>query len=124
MVRVDFGAKIEIDVRPMRADKKTGISPQPYQIGHITYRDDSEGWLLYIKSALIEHLSEDIYAYHRQFKEFPNQSTGDQFFDERQFEAYRELGFLIGQRTFGDIQCDSFNAMIGSLQNKGTSTTV
>jgi len=74
--------------------------------------------LLYIKSALIEDLSEDINAYHRQFKAFPNQSTGDQFFDERQFEAYRELGYLIGQCTFGDIPCDSFSTMEKSLQEK------
>jgi hypothetical protein len=25
--------------------------------------------------------------------EFPNESTADQFFDERQFETYREAGY-------------------------------
>jgi hypothetical protein len=26
-------------------------------------------------------------------KDFPHHSTGDQFFDEEQFEAYRALGY-------------------------------
>jgi hypothetical protein len=31
---------------------------------------------------------------------FPNESTGDQFFDENQFESYRELGRHIGRKVF------------------------
>ena len=38
----------------------------------------------------------------RQFAErhpsFPQQTTGDQFFDEAQFEAYRQLGEALGVR--------------------------
>ena len=42
--------------------------------------------------------------YARTNPGFPNQSTVDQFFDEAQFESYRQLGLSIGQAVFG-TQC-------------------
>ncbi|MDZ4744556.1 MAG: patatin-like phospholipase family protein [bacterium] len=36
--------------------------------------------------------------YDRRFPIFPHQSTGDQFFDTEQFEAYRALGEHVGQQ--------------------------
>jgi hypothetical protein len=36
--------------------------------------------------------------------DFPDQSTGDQFFDEEQFEAYRELGYEIAKRVAPQIE--------------------
>jgi hypothetical protein len=35
----------------------------------------------------------DVLRYAAQNADFPNQTTADQFFDERQFEAYREAGY-------------------------------
>ena len=35
--------------------------------------------------------------------DFPDQSTADQFFDEEQFEAYRELGYVIGDRMIRSL---------------------
>ena len=32
--------------------------------------------------------------------DFPAQSTADQFFDEKQFEAYRELGYQLCKQMF------------------------
>jgi len=54
------------------------------------------GVLIYIKTTLISDLPDDIYAYKRGHSDFPDQTTADQFFDEKQFEAYRELGYRIG----------------------------
>jgi len=39
-------------------------------------------------------------TYGRQNKDFPNETTSDQFFDEAQFESYRKLGDLIGDAVF------------------------
>jgi hypothetical protein len=33
---------------------------------------------------------------------FPQQGTGDQFFDEAQWEAYHQLGRLIGRQLTAD----------------------
>ena len=35
---------------------------------------------------------------------FPHQSTAEQFFTEAQFEAYRALGYQIGDRLFANAQ--------------------
>jgi hypothetical protein len=40
-------------------------------------------------------LPEDIYGYKSGHSNFPDQTTADQFFDEAQFEAYRELGYQL-----------------------------
>jgi len=35
----------------------------------------------------------DIREYNLRNPKFPQESTGDQFFDEAQFESYRKLGY-------------------------------
>ena len=99
-VRVDFGANIDIDTQPLRPQGEDRISSAPYVKGTITYKDGSSGTLIYIKTCVIADLPEDIYGYRRVNPSFPDQSTGDQFFDEAQFEAYRELGFQLAHRVF------------------------
>jgi len=100
LVRVDFGAAVEINTQPIRPNPETGISETAFQYGKITYESGKEGTLLYIKTTVIAGLPEDIYGYKRVNESFPDESTSDQFFDERQFEAYRELGYQIGKRAF------------------------
>lgn len=99
-VRVDFGAGIDIDTTALQPQGPNRFSLQPWVLGDIYYADGSRGTLLYIKSSVFSGLPEDVDAYHRANPKFPHQPTGDQFFDEPQFEAYRELGFQIGKRIF------------------------
>jgi len=110
MVRVDFGAKVEIVTTSLiPADKTNKISQSAWATGAITYENGDKAHLIYITTTLINNLPEDIYTYQRKNPSFPDQGTGDQFFDERQFEAYRELGFQIGDRFFHNSAsiCDS-----------------
>lgn len=99
-VRVDFGAAIDIDTQMLQPQGPNRFSPQPWVVGDIYYADGSRGTLLYIKASIFSGLPEDVYAYRRANPKFPDQPTGDQFFDEPQFEAYRELGFQVGKRVF------------------------
>jgi hypothetical protein len=99
-VRVDFGAGIDIDTKALRPQEPTGFSSQPWVRGDIYYADGSRGVLLYIKTSVFSGLPEDVYAYLRANPTFPHESTVDQFFDEPQFEAYRELGFQTGKQIF------------------------
>lgn len=50
------------------------------------------GWMLYLKLAMTGTEPAYVMDYRRENREFPHQTTGDQFFDEAQFEAYRSLG--------------------------------
>ena len=54
-----------------------------------------KGLLIYLKLAMIDQLPTDVISYKGEHPSFPHQSTADQFFDERQFEAYRELGYHV-----------------------------
>src|SRR4051794_19584542 len=60
-------------------------------------REAHEGVLVYLKPAMRAGLRADIMAYRAANPAFPHETTADQFFDEGQFEAYRELGYQTGQ---------------------------
>jgi hypothetical protein len=68
-------------------------------LARIKYAGGSqEGWLLYVKPTLVGSEPADLTQYHVAHPAFPHESTGDQFFDEAQWESYRALGELIGER--------------------------
>jgi hypothetical protein len=115
-VRVDFGVSIHFDdpdftlegVLPQQREalsdawaKKFGLAKRGFAIASIIYPGERPeepekcGVLIYIKATMIEKLPSDLYAYKAENPEFPDQSTLDQFFDEDQFEAYRELGYRL-----------------------------
>ncbi|MDP3479333.1 MAG: hypothetical protein Q8R88_06150 [Desulfoprunum sp.] len=56
--------------------------------------------MLYLTTTVFPVLPEGIYGYKRTNPDFPDQTTSDQFFDEAQFEAYRELGYGAGRHIF------------------------
>jgi len=109
-VRVDFGARIqfinELDleglvpgsVKGVKA-KKFNLAARGYALAEVTYHDQSKGILVLIKSTLTDDLPADIYGYKSNHPTYPDESTGDQFFDEVQFEAYRELGYQLTKVT-------------------------
>jgi hypothetical protein len=70
--------------------------------------------LIYLKTTLIDDLPLELLGYRAKNRDFPDQSTGDQFFDEDQFEAYRELGFRIAKAMIEDPTLD-FPALLGGV---------
>ena len=103
-IRVDFGAKIEIDLSPLTPQGKEKnprghrLAERGFVVGDITYDEKRHGHLIYMNTTLVENLPEDLYAYKEKHPSFPDESTADQFFDEKQFEAYRELGYQLVRR--------------------------
>jgi len=98
MVRVDFGAKVMLSTDSLVPQGEKRYSERAFAVGSIQYIDQAEpAKLIYIKTTITKGLSEDIYGYRRANPTYPDESTADQFFDETQFEAYRELGFQIGE---------------------------
>jgi hypothetical protein len=72
-------------------------------IGTIDYGGDQKGYIFYIKSSLTGDETDYIRDYARRYREFPHETTGDQFFSEEQFEVYRALGFHM---TYGALNGD------------------
>jgi hypothetical protein len=56
--------------------------------------------ILLLKPRLVNSLAPDVVNYAQSNPTFPNQTTIDQFFDEAQFESYRQLGLSIGRLVF------------------------
>jgi len=98
-IRIDMGASIEMDFTGIRPDEKTGFSPMHFAVGKIKYAeaDNVDAFIIYIKSLVAGNDPEDIISYKKQNPIFPDQSTMDQFFDEAQFESYRNLGYVSGR---------------------------
>ncbi len=81
---------------------KTAEAKSVAAIAHIDYDDGSTGTLLLVKPRLTMAEPPEILAYQAGagHRDFPQQTTADQFFDEAQWEAYRRLGELIGEKLF------------------------
>ena len=90
--RADLGADVDLCADPMLHGDATSMRKQAHLLGTVAYSDGTTGEILYLKALLREHLGADIYGYWRENPEFPNQPTSNQFYDERQFDSYRELG--------------------------------
>lgn len=97
-VREDFGVDIRIDVSPLKP--LAGRARQHMVTGDIHYPDGDTGTLLLFKPALVGDEPADIQQYSARNLAFPHESTGDQFYDEAQWEAYRRLGLHAARTAF------------------------
>ncbi len=101
--RVDFGVHIRFnnDSYPLSAitAEPGEVVKRGWAIGTIRYPGtEQRGILLYLQASPIGCMNADTMSYWRRNFEFPNQTTADQFFDEEQLEAYRELGMANAQQ--------------------------
>lgn len=116
--RIDLDAEIEFYSRQEAArllslsgDGLTVLSPDELVdnstrrgvlLARIRYRrsdpahGEREATLLVIKPNLHVGLDLDLLAYAQRHPRFPHESTGDQFFDEAQWESYQRLGQDMG----------------------------
>src|SRR5258706_8001872 len=118
LVRIDFGVEFEwqtnptgaqvpsfvsdwIDlarVSPMKSIKgnssKGGPGTGHTALARLKYVDciaQPDSWLLLIKPSLSEGESLDINQYAATHRDFPQETTADQFYDDEQWESYRKL---------------------------------
>ena len=93
----DFGAEIDICLKDISEKTPTGFPAKHFARGTIWYPGDPDdkpsGIITYVKPVLCGDEFVDVCEYSIENKKFPQQSTGDQFFDESQFESYRKLGY-------------------------------
>lgn len=110
-VRADFGVIITLDGEaldqliprpghPLNTSSGLGaMAARGHLVADILYPDaqaeggSRTGRLIYLTTTYFAGLSADLHGYRRINPDFPDQSTANQFFDERQFDAYRELGY-------------------------------
>ncbi len=121
--RIDYGADIAFytgkDAADTLLDCSTScigfLSPEKMvdnftgrgvMLARIQYREQGgrrkQGTLLVVKPNLHDALDMDILGYAQRNPAFPQQTTGDQFFDESQWESYQRLGEDFGMHMDQD----------------------
>jgi hypothetical protein len=100
--RTDFDVEIDIDPSRVQRAVDTKRSRTHCVVGTIRYPEarDNPGLLIYLKSSLTGEEPADVLEYAASHRGFPHESTGDQWFDESQFESYRRLGLHVATTTF------------------------
>jgi GNAT superfamily N-acetyltransferase len=101
-IREDFGVEIDIDLSSLRP-VSSGYASQPMAAGTIKYSEEDVGILLYIKPTLVGKEPPDIAQYAGRNKDFPHETTLDQFYDEAQWESYRRLGEHIADQALRHV---------------------
>ncbi len=88
-------------LQDLRTDE-TGKSKKHASLAFVRYdnREEPGSIILYLKATRTGDEDLDISHYAAENPSFPNESTGNQFFDEPQWESYRRLGEHIGKLLF------------------------
>ncbi|MEA2240438.1 MAG: hypothetical protein QOC81_5162 [Thermoanaerobaculia bacterium] len=97
--REDFGVEVEIDLSVLKPNEKNA-SRQHVAVGDIIYPNADRGILLLFKPTLVGDEPGDVLQYRARNQSFPHESTGDQFYDEKQWESYRRLGLHAARTAF------------------------
>ena len=105
--RSDFGTEVDIDLGSLRPAPAVSPFARSWNSTHcatgsIAYPDGARGVLVYIKASLSGDEPSDVLEYANLHPEFPHQPTSDQFFNESQFESYRQLGYHVGTSVLGE----------------------
>lgn len=103
-IQIDLGVEITFGQMPMVPRSETlpwAKDNSAWAVGTIRYPNPLggtqriEGKLLYIKACLPPKMPADVLAMARNDREFPHDTTANQFFTESMFESYRKLGRTI-----------------------------
>jgi len=117
-IYIDANIKVDLEVGPLRPDPKTGHSARHFAVGRIRYPKDAGhaeevGWLLVLKASLTGDELARIENYKQENGDFPQQSTADQFFDDSQFESYRELGYHVAKSSLIEVSDRAWQPDLG-----------
>ena len=112
-IQIDLGVPIDFEGRPdmieagdLKMIKGMDLNNRYCAVARIGYHcvdtvtanmsvDEFDGYLVYIKASLTGREPMDVIQYAKTHKDFPHESTANQFFTEPQFESYRKLGSFI-----------------------------
>jgi hypothetical protein len=111
LARSDLGVRIEFapgDLERLKPEESESggppLSPTDHVTGRIVYPDGTEGRLIFAKATVPGDAPQDLIDYRQRDPRFPTHSTGNQLFDDRQFESYRALGAHAARGVVADFR--------------------
>jgi len=75
-----------------------------------------DGYLIYVKPMYLGNESPDVQSYHAEQLKFPQQSTGDQWFNESQTESYRMLGLETMDEISRGLKGATLQHVLGAVE--------
>jgi hypothetical protein len=120
---IDLGVRFDVDLADLALN--TDRRSRAYAVfGKVQYRQradgsggDDLGWIIYFKLARTGSEPGYVADYARLNPDFPHQTTGDQVYDEAQFEAYRRLGECAAESLFRPEISDPYSAARPDISN-------
>lgn len=108
LCRSELGVEVVIDPSPLRrVDPDSGgprLASRSCVTGQILYPDQPPGRLVYSRAMVAMDSPPDILLLSKNRSGFPDRPTRDQFFDDRDFEAFRALGWHAGAIAWESLQ--------------------
>jgi hypothetical protein len=98
--RADLGVEIAlVDRDPLGAAGTKGHAKALAAKATATYANGVVAVIYLCKAAVVDDLPADVLAWAHGHASFPNDSTANQFYGDREFEAYRRLGYAAAQEA-------------------------
>jgi hypothetical protein len=96
VTRAELGVEIKLDPRRTLAED-SDLARSPVAVGSFRYPDGQEGDIYYARSVLWEGAPSDLHLFASREHLFPNHPTSNQFLSGELFDAYRALGWAVGE---------------------------
>lgn len=115
--RIDFSTEITLSVNEFIRPSHQRLSSAHFVVGEVRYAREhlrQLGWgdvadpaarkgvIVWVKPSLVKEDPAEVRQYALENDDFPQQTTGDQWFDEAQFESYRRLGAECARAALAD----------------------
>jgi hypothetical protein len=111
-IRVDFGIPIEFTEK-FEIYRRDTVRGKRWAVASIGYSavdaGAQDGALIYLKPAFYGDEPVDIVNYGIANREFPHESTLDQWFSESQFESYRMLGVYTVEQALKEMRSKNWS---------------
>jgi Patatin-like phospholipase len=126
-IYIDENISVDICLDDLRLDPATGRTKAHHAVGVIRYprvmdpdtgaevQPAEIGFLVVLKSSLMGDEPAPILNYKQDNPNFPHQTTGDQFFDDDQFESYRALGARSAEIAFRNVSDTAWEPARGDV---------
>lgn len=95
VARAEAGVEFDFDPSCTIAGED-GLAESPVKAGSFRYHDGLEGHIYYIRCVLWKDAPSDLRLFAERERPFPNHPTSNQFLSGELFDAYRALGWSVG----------------------------
>jgi len=95
VARAELGVEFKIEPRTTLA-QDSALASEPVAVGSFSYPDGRTGDIFYARSVLWNEAPSDLHLFAGHEQRFPNHPTSNQFLSGELFDAYRALGWAVG----------------------------